>query len=342
MSQLVPAGIRSLTIAVPEDMAEITLPSGPSAYRPKLTEGQDGLDLEKQAASEAVEIAGLQPEDIDLVISASFPALPEPCIGNATPVAWDLGMKTAAAYNVETACAGGLLALRSACQEVSLGNYKNVLVSVVCPYSPTVEPNHPALTVIADAAYAMVVGPTAEGQEFLGASIRNSGPTCDLVSWAVSDETPSGIRLAVTGKTAGQLEDWAQDELPALSADLFERVGLSPSDVDHWALNAPTPSFVDRTLVSLGVKPSDGTNTNRLLGNVGPALIGGSLYYGARLRNYQPGQLIACCSVGSEASLVFSLMRWPEDVRLGAEPPHATVEMLKAFEDERLGNAAAA
>ena len=339
---LQPAGIRSLALAVPTDSREITLPNGLTVWRHYLTDPQGGLDLERQAAEEALELAGLQASDIDLVLSASFPALPEPCIGNATPLAFALGMREAAAWNVECACAGGLLALRNACQEVAMGNHRNVLVTVMCPYSPTVEPGHPALTVIGDAAFAMVVGPVKEGQGFEGAVLRNSGPTCELVSWGVSDKTPSGIRLEVNGATAGQLESWAQGEIPELLERLLAQTGTTRDDVDHWVLNAPTPSFVDRTLETMGVTPAHGVNTNRLLGNVGPALLGASLFYNALLRDFQTGDRVVLCSVGSEASLAVGMMRWPEDVALGKVPAHASLETMRAFEAERLGAVVAA
>jgi len=338
MNPLKPAGVRALTIAIPTDTREITLPSGKSAVRHFLPETTSGLDLEREAAEEVLAIAGMQPDEVDLVISAAFPALPEPCIGNATPLAWEMGMEKAATYNLESACAGGLLALRNACLEIGVGEYHNVLVTVVCPYSPTIEPGHPALDVIGDAAYAMLVGPTRPGQEWLGSVIRNSGPTTELVSWEVSDKTPSGIRLQVGHKTAGQLEAWAQAQLPELCQKLFERTGLSPSDVRHWVVNAPTPSFVDRALEKMGARPSDGVNINRLVGNVGPSLIGVALFYNVLLRDFEPGDLVLCCSVGSEASLALSLMTWPEGVVLGSVPPHASLEAMRGFEDERLGS----
>ncbi|MEM7349833.1 MAG: 3-oxoacyl-[acyl-carrier-protein] synthase III C-terminal domain-containing protein [Acidobacteriota bacterium] len=330
-----PAGIRALAIELPSRYRTITLPNGDSAMRHALSDGLTGLDLDRAAAEEALRAAKLDPSEIDLVLGASFPALPEPCIGNATPMAWDMGMERAAAWNVESACASGLVALRSACQEVMVGEYDNVLVVVGCPYSHTVEPGHPATDVIGDAAFAMVIGPTAEGQELLGSVVRNSGPTCSLVSWSVDLAVPSGIRLAVGHKTAGQLEEWALKQLPELVAELFSRAGVSVADVDHWVCNAPTPRFVDRAISVMGGDPEHGVNTNRLVGNVGPALIGVSLYYNAILRDFQPGDLVACCSVGSEASLALSLMRWPENVALGKEPATGTVEQMRAFEAER-------
>ncbi len=334
--KLRPSGVRALAISFPTQTRIITLPSGQTAARHQLAEGDSALGLEREAAEQALAAARLEPADVDLILSASFPALPEPCIGNATPLAWEMGMERAAAWNIESACAGGLVALRSACQEVMLGDYDNVLLVVGCPYSQTVEDGHPATDVISDAAYAMVVGPTAPGQELLGSVIRNSGPTCPLVSWSVDLKAPSGIRLTVDGSTAGQLEDWALTRLPGMVQELFERTGQSAGAVDHWVINAPTPSFVDRALEAMGATPGTGVNTNRLAGNVGPALFGVSLFYNAVLRDFQPEDLVLCCSVGSESSLALSLMRWPEGVSLGKVPDRAPLDRFARYETARV------
>ena len=68
-------------------------------------------------------------------------------------------------------------------------------------------------------------------------------------------------------------------------------------------------------------------------------MIGASLFYNALLRDFQPGDLIFCASVGSEASLAVTLMRWPEGVALGDAPAHASLEQMKSYEEERLGAA---
>ncbi len=335
-ARLRPSGIRALTVALPSKTRSVALPSGASATRHVLADGVSALELERAAADQVMVAAGLDAADVDLVLSASFPALPEPCIGNATPLAWEMGMERAAAWNVESACAGGVVALRSACQEVKLGEYDTVLVVIGCPYSLTIEKGHPATDVIGDAAYAMIVGPTAPGHEMLGSVIQNSGPTCPLVSWSVDARAPSGIRLTVDGSTAGQLENWALVEIPKLSRRLFARTGLSVADVDHWVINAPTPNFVDRALEAMGADPGGGVNTNRLAGNVGPALLGVSLFYSAILRDFQPGDLVLCCSVGSESSLALCIFAWPEDVRLGEVPARAPVEEIMGYEADRV------
>ncbi len=334
--QLRPAGLRALSIYLPPQARTITLPSGQSAIRHTLPDGMTGFDLDQAVAEDVMRVAGLEPKDVDLVLSASFPALPEPCIGNATPAAWKLGMVKAAAWNIESACAGGLVALRSACHEVMLGAHDTVLLIVGCPYSHTIDSGHPAEDVIGDAAFAMIIGPTAPGQELIASVIRNSGPTCPLVNMNPDLSMPAGIRLVVGSKTAGKLENWALQQLPELSRELFEGSGFGPDDIDHWVCNAPTPGFVDRALATMGGDRRRGVNTNRLVGNIGPALIGVSLFYNAILRKFQPGDLVLCCSVGSEASLALTLLRWPEGVALGGAPEQGTLAQMEAFEAERL------
>ena len=118
--------------------------------------------------------------------------------------------------------------------EIDLGQYDTVLLVVGCPYSHTVEKEHPAYDVVGDAAFAVIVGPTVAGEEYLGSVIRNSGPTCPLVSWSVDLKVPSGIRLAVGAKTAGQLENWALQQLPELSRERgLARTGVADNCDAH-------------------------------------------------------------------------------------------------------------
>src|SRR5215211_4684910 len=70
-----------------------------------LAPGQTALDLEADAATQALKAAGLEPREIDLALVASF--LPDQIgVGNAVFLAQRLGL-SGNAWNIETACAGG-------------------------------------------------------------------------------------------------------------------------------------------------------------------------------------------------------------------------------------------
>ncbi len=280
-----------------------------------MTEGTTGLDLEVTAAQRALSAAEIAAKDIQLIISASFPALPEPCIGNSAHLASSLGAVDAATYNIECACAGGLVALRAAQLElVNDPALEHVLVTASCSYSRTITPLHPARDHVADGAFASVVSSATPNEGIIASSLVNSSPTGPLLSWRVSSATPSGIILDVHQNTAMLIQSWTLGRIPKLWDVVLERAGLARTAIDHWVVNAPTASFVREVITALGGDPEGMINTYPRLGNIGPVLFGAALYYTAVERRPMPGDLVACCSVGSKASLALAIMRWPSSL----------------------------
>jgi 3-oxoacyl-[acyl-carrier-protein] synthase III len=84
-------------------------------------------DLATQAARNAIEAAGIQAEDIDLIIVATttpdkiFPSV-------ATMVQRKLGISGCPAFDVQAVCSGFVYALTTAHQFIKSGQYRNVLV----------------------------------------------------------------------------------------------------------------------------------------------------------------------------------------------------------------------
>ena len=99
------------------------------------------LALETAAATDALEAAGLEPKDIDLLICSSF--LPDSVgVGGAVFLARELGL-VGAAWNLESACSSALVAFQTACSLVATGQHQNVLVVASCTYSRTTAEDDP-------------------------------------------------------------------------------------------------------------------------------------------------------------------------------------------------------
>ena len=88
------------------------------------------LELELTAAWDALQAAGMEPEEVDLLICSSFQPDTHG-LGGAAAVANNLGL-TGAAWNLESACSSALVALQTACSLVESGQYRNVLVVSSC------------------------------------------------------------------------------------------------------------------------------------------------------------------------------------------------------------------
>ena len=90
-------------------------------------EGETTSQLAVKAASRALDMAGLKPDDIDAVIVAtSTPDLTFPSV--ATMVQEGLGMTQGFAYDVQAVCAGFIFALANANGMILSGQAEKVLV----------------------------------------------------------------------------------------------------------------------------------------------------------------------------------------------------------------------
>ena len=124
--------------------------------------GQTTTDLCEQAARQAIEAAGIGPEDIDLVIIGTTTPDIVP-VGMGCLLSEKLGIPPCPAFNLETACSGFIYALSVADKFISGGQFKCVLVVGGETLSGIVDWSDRATAVLfGDGAGAAILQPGAE------------------------------------------------------------------------------------------------------------------------------------------------------------------------------------
>ena len=83
-------------------------------------------NLATQAGMRALEMAGLAPTDLDLIILAT--STPDDLFGTAVKVQSQLGATRAMAFDLTAACSGFVVGLVTASQFIRTGVYRNVLL----------------------------------------------------------------------------------------------------------------------------------------------------------------------------------------------------------------------
>jgi 3-oxoacyl-[acyl-carrier-protein] synthase-3 len=102
-----------------------------------LAEGESSISLECGAIQKVLQASKLDINDVGLLISCAM--YPEKLvIGNATPIAQELGFR-GVAWNLNATCGGALLALDNAVALIRDKKYNRVLVSLSCNYSQHIE-----------------------------------------------------------------------------------------------------------------------------------------------------------------------------------------------------------
>ncbi|MEM7585180.1 MAG: 3-oxoacyl-[acyl-carrier-protein] synthase III C-terminal domain-containing protein [Acidobacteriota bacterium] len=308
-----------------------------SKERRVLAEDGSALELEARAAREALELAELEPSEIDLLICSS--ALPDhPGIGNATYLAQELGLE-GAAWNVDSEGASSLIAFQTACSLIETGQYRRALVVTSAAYSRVSPANHFESWGLGDAATAMVIGRVAESHGFLGGHSIHTGSGRAAREYRVERDEHASPRLRIckTPRAERALRATAEQYLVACARRALDKAGVTFADIDHFVFNTPfawSAAFLARTL---GIAPSQTSNIHPLYADAGPALLGLNLFHAAHWQELEPGELILLCAIETASNCTAVVVRWG-DVALGAAPDGTSLEHLRSIEAESLAH----
>ena len=221
---------------------------------------QAASDLALPAAREALEQAGVHPEEVDLVIVATatpdmlFPA-------TAAIVADTLGAKKAAAYDLLAGCTGFVYALAQAYGQVATGLSKRALIVGTEVLSKITNwQDRSTCILFGDGAGAAVVQPVGEGGIVgfeLGAD-GSGGP--DLCVPAGGSRTPMSAEaleeeLQFIKMNGAEVFRFATRIMVSSAEELLATCGAAIGDVDLYVPHQANKRIVDHAVKNLGLDP---------------------------------------------------------------------------------------
>jgi 3-oxoacyl-[acyl-carrier-protein] synthase-3 len=203
------------------------------------------------AAREAIEAAGIEPGQIDVVIVATVTHLLQtPAI--ATAIAHELGTGQAAAFDISAACAGFCHGVSLASDMIRGGSAGHALVIGVERLSDLTDLHDRGTAFIfADGAGAAVIGPS--DHPGIGPVVWGSdGEQFDLIrqkeDWREVVGTPampgSGImpHLVMQGNPVFR---WASFAMAKIGLQALERAGVDPADLDVFVPHQANMRIID-------------------------------------------------------------------------------------------------
>jgi 3-oxoacyl-[acyl-carrier-protein] synthase-3 len=274
--------------------------------------GETALDIELPAARRALELAGLEPDQVGAIICSSF--LPDQLgVGNAVPLAKALGTKRPA-WNLEATCASSIVAFQTACALVQAGHHENVLVVISCTYSRVGDDADSLSWFTGDAAAAFVVGRVPDDEGFLGAGTQSTTETCGTFYYEFSptDERPDRIVMRCTPETGRRIHETSLPHLKGCCEDAVARAGLTLEDVDFFVVNTPSAFFSAFVARALGIDPERTLTTYPKYANVGGALMPVNLCEAATTGRIRPGDVVLLYGFGGVGAASAVVMRWGE------------------------------
>ena len=202
---------------------------------------QASSDLAIAAGKKAIEMAGITPQDLDLIVCATFTG-DTPCPATACHIQYALGNNRCAAFDVNAACSGFIYGCAIAKGLINIGTAKYALVIGVDTLSKYTDYQDRGTCVLfGDAAGAAVIGPVEDNKGFLAEYLGADGSLKDLIIVpAGGSRKPASIETVSNRehyvKMAGnEVFKFAVRIMNHALEKALEKCGLSASDLD-WVI----------------------------------------------------------------------------------------------------------
>jgi len=300
------------------------------SQRRVLTKGESLRDLGIEAGKQALEMAGVSAEDIDVVICAT--SSPEDMFGDATAIAAEIGCSThTMAFDLTAACSGFLFGSVTAGQYLSSPNtkLKNALVIGADALSRCVDwEDRNACILFGDGAGAMVVTNQKDEDSdeddilpgLLGYAAHSNGHgygdlNCLYKGTAVEVTTPDPITLESGGydnlaMNGQEVYKFATREVPRVVAEALEEAEMTADDVDWLLLHQANIRIMDIVAKRLKI-PKEKIITNLAsYGNTSAGSIPIALSEAVKSGQVKKGDVIACAGFGAGLSWGSAILRW--------------------------------
>jgi 3-oxoacyl-[acyl-carrier-protein] synthase-3 len=284
--------------------------------RRKAAPGEYTSQFAVRAGRQAIERAGLEPADIDLILCATVSPdqiLPSTgCIIQA-----ELGANKAAAMDIVAACSGFLYGLTMADTMIRTGQSKRALVigaEILTQYVDYTDRG--TCILFGDGAGAAVLGAVNSDRGILSARIRSDGRYLEQLY-----SPGGGTRRRPTAETlaagdhffkmkGNELFKVAVRSMGDISREVLEDAGLSADEVKLFIPHQANQRITDAVAKNLGVGNERIYSNIQMHGNTSSASIPIALDECVEAGRISPGDLVLLASFGGGVTWGGVLMRW--------------------------------
>jgi len=286
------------------------------------------VDLSSTAAKNALDMSGMDPADIDLIICAT--SSPDDLFGDATTIAKNLGCVNAIAFDLTAACSGFLFGIVTAGQYMDRkgSGVKNAIVVGADALSRWVDwSDRNSCILFGDGAGAMVLQGTADDDDdpsncgVLGYSAHSNGLGHDNLMCGFKGEprriaTPGdGVELSKGSYNfitmdGREVYKFATREVPTVLQEALAAADMTVDDVDWLLLHQANIRIMETVSKRLGI-PMEKVITNLVnYGNTSAGSIPLALDEAIRSGKVKKGDIVACAGFGAGLSWGSAIIRW--------------------------------
>ena len=274
-------------------------------------------DMAAAAARRALELAGVAPTDIDMIVVGTVtPDTPTPSC--AAFVQAKLGAVNAFAFDVSAACAGSLYGLSIADQFIKSGMVRRALIIGAETMSRVVDwSNRETCVLFGDGAGAILLGASEEpGRGVLAAKLRTDGSMTEILGiFGGGSRRPlspellaeNGHKIKMRGREVYKV---ATRLLPEVMRETLALAGVTPAEVTHVAAHQANLRIIESAMAELGVPMEKCWINIDRFGNTSSASMPITLDEANRAGRLKKGDVIAMMAIGAGMTWGGAVVRW--------------------------------
>ena len=282
------------------------------------------------ASKRAIAVAGLAPDDIDVIVVATLtPDYPMP--STAVLVKEAIGNSTAAAFDVAAACSGFVYAYATADAFVRSGMARHVLVVGAELLTRFIDFSDRSTCILfGDGAGAVVLSASDEVGGGLAGLEMTTDPDGAYMIWLPSggSRSPASLETARRGEHFIRMEGretyrYATRTLAASALAAIDKAGWQPDEVDLFIPHQANIRIIEAVARGLGLPMEKMVVNIDRYGNTSAASVGIALDEAVRGGRVQPGDKLVLFAFGAGFTSGAAAVTWTADpARSVAERGH--------------------
>ena len=281
----------------------------------RISTGETTSDLAYQAGLIAIQDAGLQVEDIDLIIIAT--ATPDRLAPScACFVQEKLKASNAVAFDISAVCSGALFATATAVQYIKSGMYKNALVIGADTFSTITDWNRRDAVFFGDGAGAIVLSHTTQDKGFQDFILKTDGTGKEHFTIpAGGSEKPASNDTLNGGEhyfkmNGSQVYKTAIDVVPKCIDEILSKNNCSIDQIKYLLPHQPSIRILQEVARRVGL-PFEKVKTNmdryaNTSGGTIPIILDETL----KENTFETGDLLLFAAVGAGWTWGTALYKW--------------------------------
>lgn len=281
-----------------------------------IADDENTSDLAVKASLKALEIAGMGPDKLDLIICATVTGdMPLPA--TSCLVQDKLGITETPAFDLQAGCSGWMYSLATAAQFVKTGVYDNILVIGVDVLTRFTDwQDRSTCVLFGDGAGAVVIGPTAADTGILATVMGADGSGAELLKIDAG-----GSRLPASEQTVRDRQHFIKMEgrevfkfavriMEESTIKVLDLCGHGPEDIDLLIPHQANIRIIDAASNRLKLPPEKIFANVERYGNTSAASIPLALdeaYRGGKLKE---GDILVVVGFGAGLTWASGAIKW--------------------------------